>query len=281
LELLVFVPDQEYEKIQPTLQKFFGNLSFNVTIIAESEIFQRKISPSSYPYAIQMAIKLLAAKLVKTHYYMTLDADVILLQPFNSDQILVSNHDFQQNLKSDVNYTQSVKNETNFSFGGRRRAVYEHEGRFLHHPHWWVGSEKLLNIISVNPQQQGFGVTPSILSTFGSLLTVAKIEDSTLAHLKQKNCIISDSGSCVGIPVSNQFTTKDTATDNGQSHDGITDRLSSNEGSSPSIEAEAAWLYGFGRDGVLWSEYTLYRIVLDYFQVRSLESKYLINASQT
>jgi hypothetical protein len=40
-------------------------------------------------------------------------------------------------------------------------------------------------------------------------------------------------------------------------------------------EIEGAWLDGFGRNEVLWSEYTLYRIVLDHYKVTYITLHYI------
>ena len=183
-----------------------------------------------------MAIKLLAAKMVTTDFYLTLDADIVLLQPFIMAQIV-----------------------------HRNRAIYENEPRSVH-PHWWDGSEKFLHGSSSNndggdvrdKDGRGFGVTPSLLSTYGSLLTLGRI--------RQLYC---QSGSESGRP------TTTTATD------GEATLTSDDNTVNDCNNFMDHWIDGFGHGGVVWSEYTLYRVALDFFQVMATLfslSKYL-NAS--
>ena len=167
-----------------------------------------------------MAIKLLAAKMVTTDFYLTLDADVVLLQSFTLAQIVHG-----------------------------MRAIYENEQRSVH-PHWWVGSEKFLHVPSFDQEEigvddadgRGFGVTPSLLSTYGSLLTIGKIQ--------QLYCS------------SENPTTHVTTTARGET---LTSSSNAVNDCSSFLDH---WIDGFGHGGVVWSEYTLYRVVLDYFKVR-------------
>lgn len=88
---------------------------------------------------------------------------------------------------------------------------------------------------------QGFGVTPAVLSTYGSQLTVSHLCRTLTHNLDYETPI---------------------------------DRA----------ECERLWLGGFARpygaaDGgepvqelMIWSEYTLYRIALDHYEVRSYVS---------
>jgi hypothetical protein len=78
----------------------------------------------------------------------------------------------------------------------------------------------------------------------GSLLTLATIEKAMNMSLNQ------DMG--------------------GDSCDDNSSTCSQDSSPSPS-QIEGAWLDGFGRNGVLWSEYTLYRIVLDHFKVSDFD----------
>lgn len=200
LELLIFVPDNDLYLLQvPIMAIMNGNhcinsiisssssscYNFTTTIYSEQVLFQRLYNTykyTTYPYALQMAIKLLASKLIQTSYYITLDADIILLHSFTLDQIIVnSNNDLL------------VSNNKLFQ---KRKALYHYESRSVHE-NWWIGSENLIGINTRNSfvyfQQrnkhnnddnnhhnndnldQGFGVTPAILSTFGSLLTISTI----------------------------------------------------------------------------------------------------------
>ena len=157
-----------------------------------------------------MAIKLLASKYVTTDFYMTLDADIVLLQPFNLSQII--NH--------------------------QGKAIYENEARSVHQ-HWWEGSERFLQVpLSVNRTEKdssGFGVTPALLSTYGSLLTLGRIQQlyglGREASVNSHGFLASSNQHCKGSYLD-------------------------------------TWIDGFGHDGIIWSEYTLYRVALDYYQVQ-------------
>jgi hypothetical protein len=159
-EMLIFIPNNEFNDITSIINNNnndIKNLIFPVNIINENELFEyynvfnnNNNGNIRYPYsyAIQMAIKILASKRVSTTFYLTLDADLVLLNSFNINNIIINN-----------------------------KAIYYHEDRLSAHPEWWLGSEDILNINSNNEQhkKQGFGVTPSILSTEGSLMVINMI----------------------------------------------------------------------------------------------------------
>jgi hypothetical protein len=191
--LLVIVPDAEAEYLRIALTGFAKLLGFPVEVLAESNL----LPPGEYyPYAAQMAIKLLVARVVTTPFYITLDADVVLLRDFNVSELLKP----------------ISSSESKEILGG----VYIPESRYAFHPDWWAGSEAFLGLpLSRNHGTQGFGVTPAVLSTFGALQVVERVREAL-----------------------------------GSSEDFV-----------------LRWLMSFGRDA-LWSEYTLYRVVLDDMQVR-------------
>ena len=151
--LIMLVPDLQLNFITSTFD-WSSLFLFPVYIYPDSLLIDDDILANSYPYAIQMSLKLLVAKIVQTDFYLTLDADVIFLQPLNSSMLIVNN-----------------------------KGIYEHEPRLLHHPEWWTGSEHLLNITHDNPSDQGFSVTPALLSTQGSLLTLKRIQQVMTARL--------------------------------------------------------------------------------------------------
>lgn len=242
-ELLIFTPDSQHLLISSAVQGIVSNMRIHFTtkIYPESVLFTggQQTVANAYPYAVQMAVKLLAARLVHTPFYITLDADIVLLRPFSLQHLLSRDS---------------------------KRAVYHFEERAVHE-HWWRGSELILNVSAATSYAysswqesaqcvvnghgcrqtgqdqntvQGFGVTPAILSTHGSLLTIAYI-------FRQ----LADSSPAHSVP----------AVD---AHLGVFER------------GERQWLQGFGRpydgdptgrDITLWSEYTLYRVVLDHLEV--------------
>ena len=189
-EFLIFVPEHDLALIKALLHDLSQALQFPVHIHSEDILLPVSHS-MAYPYAKQMAIKLLAARMVHTPHYMTLDADIISLRDVSVSDLI------------DV----------------RGRSKYDHEARYVHET-WWDGSESFLHISSsaALQEKQGFGVTPALLSTYGSMLLLARIE-----------------------------------------------QLYGSDGSGTS--SVSYWITSLGRNGVLWSEYTLYRTVLDYYHL--------------
>lgn len=124
-EMMVFVPDHQQEILQTSLMGFQKFLSFPITVLQESILFRRKQpTPLTLPYARQMAIKLLAAKKVRTEFYITLDADVILLRSFHVHDVLVMNKKDKNGMIDELDGTGEIQ--------GKRcgaKALYEHEGR--------------------------------------------------------------------------------------------------------------------------------------------------------
>lgn len=190
--LLVVVPDAEAEHICTALSGFAARLNFPVQVIAESKL----LPPGDYyPYAAQMAIKLLVARLVSTPFYVTLDADVVLLRDFNVSELVKPGAGADSSLL---------------------RGLFTPESRYAFHPDWWAASEAFLGLpLSSNHNTQGFGVTPAVLSTFGALQVAERVREAL---------------------------------------------------GSPNDDFVLRWLESFGR-GAVWSEYTLYRVVLDDMQV--------------
>jgi hypothetical protein len=160
-ELLIYAPPSEVTAVQQLLLGVTLGLTFPVTIASEREL----LSPhhiqteGAYPYAVQMALKLLVSAHVSTPFYLTLDADVVLLRAFGYSDVI--DH--------------------------RGRALYHHEPRHLVHPLWWEGSEQFLHLRGEGGggererAQQGFGVTPALLSTHGARLTVDLVAQHSVA----------------------------------------------------------------------------------------------------
>lgn len=79
--MILLVPDSDYPAFS-LITKFA--LDFPVTVIAEADMFPPEVpSQSSNGYARQMLLKLLVAHHVKTEFYLTLDADLLLKRPMN------------------------------------------------------------------------------------------------------------------------------------------------------------------------------------------------------
>lgn len=237
LELLIFVPNDHLPLLKKPIDGMMANgFNFSTSVYSEQVLFRRPFAEytnTAYPYALQMAIKLLAAQLVTTPFYITLDADVMLLHPFSTDMLL-SEH------TQDVSFTSFTFDDSGIhshpptigssNCANHYRAAYHYEDRNVH-PNWWSGSETLLG---VGPSQEvvGFGVTPALLSTFGSLSTVAMI--------------------CSSLE---EYATE---------FDGV--------GLQSTAACEERWLDGLGVSGSrsgLWSEYTAYRLALQDLEVSS------------
>ena len=192
-EMLVFTPTKELEAVESLLTGPLQGLSFPATVHADAELLGNADTTGAYPYAIQMSLKLLVHRLVSTSFYLTLDADVILLRSFKLSDIVDSDG----------------------------RVLYHHENRSETHSWWWDGSEAFLGLPSRPSSQQsaeGFSVTPAFLSTLGVELVFEMIKNA--AHVA------------------------------GHDQDPV-----------------GWWVRGFGRSGVVWSEYTLYATVLHHHQV--------------
>jgi hypothetical protein len=145
-ELLVLVPASQYSVLSASLEGLTKHFPFNTSVLIENELFGNFGSKPLHPYGVQMAVKLLASKLVSTSFYMTLDADVLLMHNFNLSEILLR---------------QIPHPNEEFLSPRHPRALYEHENRFLHHPAWWTSSEAFLEINSLALGiDQGFSVTP-------------------------------------------------------------------------------------------------------------------------
>ena len=120
-ELIMIVPDSEavvFQSMLPVLNqlKFFRT---GVQIVRETTLIHALGDQTYESYAIQMALKLAAAKIVRTHFYLTLDCDVLLTNPKSLLRSLTKSH------------------------GGYRKANFEDESRMVH-KHWWESSAKVL-----------------------------------------------------------------------------------------------------------------------------------------
>jgi len=242
LELLIFVPNDHLPLLKKPIDGMMAKgFNFSTSVYSEQVLFRRPFAEytnTAYPYALQMAIKLLAAQLVTTPFYITLDADVMLLHPFSTDMLL-SEH------TQDVSFTSFTFDDSGIQShpltigsSNHYKAAYHYEDRSVH-PNWWSGSETLLG---VGPSKElvGFGVTPALLSTFGSLSTVAMI--------------------CSSLE---EYATE---------FDGVGRMQRSWRSMQTTAACEERWLDGLGVSGSrsgLWSEYTAYRLALQDLEVSS------------
>jgi len=249
------------------------NAQFPVRVISELTLFDfhdRDILSDAYGYAIQMALKLLVSKIVKTEFYLTLDADLILLEPTKLASILLNQINRSENSAKECSADNTSNCATNINAAANIRAIYEDESRSVHN-NWWSGSSSLLGLDSSNngtrmhlpptvhslEKNAGFSVTPAILSTYGSLVTLADIKSGMRLCQTYRS------------HMEETWTQYSTETSN----TAIKKRVESGT-------LEMLWIRSFGQSTnemddcigfasvdnnnvILWSEYTLYRLVLD------------------
>jgi len=143
-ELLVVVPDTQAFALD-VLEA--PHTCPPISVINESSLFNGIVKQTWHAYALQMAVKLLVAQRVTTNYYVTVDADILLVGTFDAAL---------------------------FFPGGRGIFVEEPRGV---HPHWWRGSAAILGLTEDAYPNAAFGVTPAVLSTIGSVITTSLIRD--------------------------------------------------------------------------------------------------------
>jgi len=114
--------------------------------VAESTLFQGAVDPTWPKYALQMAIKLVVSRAVKTDFYVTLDADVVATAHLDAARLLPLG-----------------------------RSLYVAEPRSVH-PHWWDGSASVLGLGAGALSGAAFGVTPALLSTAGARVVLGSLE---------------------------------------------------------------------------------------------------------
>jgi len=141
-EVLVVVPDSQAIALN-VLES--SHACPEISIIYESLLFDGMLRASWNKYAVQMAIKLLVASHVVTNFYITLDADVIVVGRLLAEQLLP-----------------------------RGKAMFVPEPRSVH-PHWWLGSSMILGLDNHSFENSTFGVTPAVLSTFGAQVATASL----------------------------------------------------------------------------------------------------------
>lgn len=151
LEMLVLVPVSQQVIIYNAFSGFNSSLPFPIHVLPETAFLLN--AKEHLPYAIQMSLKLLVSSIVRTDFYITLDADLICLHP----------NLFSQLIQPDG------------------RAIYHHESIEVHQE-WWFGSWNILGLTKehmiASYPDIGFHVTPSVLSTYGAMLTVNMIEEN-------------------------------------------------------------------------------------------------------
>lgn len=143
-EIIVVVPSSQHFALS-LLEAL--DTCFITTVIDESSLLNGMLRASWDKYALQMAIKLLVAQRIMTNYYITLDADVVVVGPLNVKQLLP-----------------------------KGKAMFVAESQSVH-PHWWFGSAITLGLELDSFSHSTFGVTPALLSTFGAQVATASLQD--------------------------------------------------------------------------------------------------------
>ncbi len=129
--ILVVVPSRELKRVEKSLSCWSD---LPLTIVAEDEflpVFHQYRRTSGW--FRQQLIKLYAANVIDTEFYLTLDPDVILCKPLSAEQILIDG-----------------------------KAILEPEPRAVH-AEWWRGSAQLLHL-NADLTVPGMSVTPAILA---------------------------------------------------------------------------------------------------------------------
>lgn len=248
-EMILIFPDDDLSAMILKVEQYREVFTFPLTLIQESTLFEDShiLSRRYEPYCLQMALKLLIAKKIHTKYYLTLDADVIMLKDPSLIQLIPETFLSGQPMDANEVGMQTNTNKKKHRFV-LHRALYENESRRVHSD-WWIASARMLGLILAESKNNaadksndddmaqkeailagdGFSVTPALLSTYGSLLVLNRI---------RKNIIMSSG--------TTSFTTS-------------TDNLN-----QKAIE-ESTLLDAFYNPFTRWSEYTLYRLGLDSY----------------
>jgi Family of unknown function (DUF6492) len=296
-EMIVYVPDIQVAIITAIMHGLSMSLSFPVHVYPESSLFtsgcdlidvsggrfrniagasslpciEWPMGPDTFSYAVQMAIKLLASYHVHTTFYLTLDADIVVLQPIRLDNLVFASEANRQDGDS------SSSNQLKANILYTKQAIYHYEARTLYHPEWWDGSEIFLNVTMSSTQtSQGFGVTPSILSTFGSMLTLSHLMASVHgSHEAGTQFNVNDSVREVefdfnGRPIFDDDYLQGDINGGAERNDGSESLNCDEVGPNPHHSRSrnlVMWLRCFGKAGQLWSEYTLYALALEYYDL--------------
>jgi hypothetical protein len=219
-----------------------------------------------YTYALQMALKLLIARHISTPYYLTLDADIISLLPLTFSRLFrysaeQSSSNVKKQLGDDIRARDEYDKDGLSVESSGVVAIYENEPRNVH-MNWWIGSARFLfshlhegyleNVIMDN--HKGFGVTPAVLSTFGSLMTLSAIH-SAVGH-----SLYEEHAACMSVNDDNISSDQDCSITSRSTYEEWIVRTNfSHE------ELEYFWLMHFARDqDSLWSEVNGNRVCVNY-----------------
>lgn len=142
-ELVVVVPHRD---VRAVLRRLAPIVRMPLRVIDERDVVPH-VSDSASGWTKQQVIKLAAAEVVHTPWFVTLDADVVAARPITRDFLLP---------------------------GGR--AIWQQEDASVHMD-WWQSSARVLHSDWVaQPGQAAFGVTPAILHTATVRALIRRLE---------------------------------------------------------------------------------------------------------
>lgn len=135
---------------------------FNIEVISEEELVPELASHRHVRgWRKQQMIKLAAARVIGEKFYLTLDADVICLRPFDEDDLVIDG-----------------------------RALLQYEMR-SQHPKWWKSSARLLNMDpDVGDPEIGMTVTPAILARDLSLQVAEDLQGPNGRSWVETLCVL-------------------------------------------------------------------------------------------
>lgn len=133
-EFYVVVPDSEVELVKETFARW---QDIPIIVVAESTLLPELNNyPKMRGWRKQQLIKIAAANLMKSQFYLTFDADIVALKTLTKDKLIID---------------------------GKALLQYEPRSR---HPKWWKASARLLKMSAkVGDTSKGMSVTPAILAT--------------------------------------------------------------------------------------------------------------------
>ncbi len=280
-ELLIFVPNRHYHLLSQAITGLSQSLPFPVRILAESLLFFGDVSEwKADPYAVQMSLKLLVAKVVRTPFYLTLDADILLLRRFSYRDIIrgtIRDGDRVPGnvLENDPVYARTVlghqlsTNSTGYHqyLLPHQQAVYHHEDYSVH-DFWWEGARTFLNA-ATDVGHLGFGVTPAMLSVWGSLTALGMVRATIGIDLPLYGMNFTHTPrECAYV---RPLVWSEDESERGGEGEGVSEieeiycqRIGMDYFDRETVER--VWLYSLGK--YVWTEYTIYRIAMEVFNVR-------------
>lgn len=147
-QLLIIIPDRAEKQAIEAVTWCGRALPFATKILQDHEVLGRDALRTRVPgWFTQQLVKLGVADQLKSEFYITLDADVLLTRPTSYEDLI------QGGRAATVFYTRQV------------------------HESWWRASSQILGV-EVDWSRDGMGVTPAILST--------QIARGLLRHLESK-----------------------------------------------------------------------------------------------